>query len=95
VGHQSALHNENSGIAAPTPGRHISTFRGYRIIEPGDAVMIDKGFIQLKSDLEKKNAKMYCPPFMSSKAQFSKAEVELSRHIASAKQVLYMCYVVM
>lgn len=55
-------------------------------IEPGDAVMIDKGFIQLKSDLEKKNAKMYCPPFMSSKAQFSKAEVELSRRIASARK---------
>ena len=32
VGHQSALHNENSGFAAPTPGRHISTFRGYQIL---------------------------------------------------------------
>lgn len=47
--------------------------------------MVDKGFIQLKSDLEKKNAKLYCPPFMSSKAQFSKAEVELTRRIASAR----------
>ena len=27
VGRQSALHKENSGIAAPTLGRHISTFR--------------------------------------------------------------------
>jgi hypothetical protein len=25
VGHQSALHKENSGYAAPTLGRHIST----------------------------------------------------------------------
>jgi pyruvate kinase len=29
-------------------------------IEPGDAVMIDKGFIQLKSDLEKKNKLLFC-----------------------------------
>ena len=32
VGHQSALHRENSGFAAPTLGRHISTCRGYRIL---------------------------------------------------------------
>ena len=32
VGRQSALHKENSGFAAPTPGRHISTFRGYQIL---------------------------------------------------------------
>ena len=32
VGCQSALHKENSGFATPTLGRHISTFRGYRII---------------------------------------------------------------
>ena len=32
VGHQSALHKENSGFAAPTLGRHISTFRGYQIL---------------------------------------------------------------
>ena len=31
-GRQSALHNENSGFAASTLGRHISTFRGYRIL---------------------------------------------------------------
>jgi hypothetical protein len=29
VGSRSALHKENSGFAAPTLGRHISTFRGY------------------------------------------------------------------
>jgi hypothetical protein len=39
----------------------------------------------LKSDLEKKNAKLYCPPFMSSKAQFSKSEVEFTKRIASAR----------
>ena len=32
VGRQSALHKENSGFATPTLGRHISTFRGYRIL---------------------------------------------------------------
>ena len=31
-GRQSALHKENSGFAAQTLGRHISTFRGYRIL---------------------------------------------------------------
>ena len=32
VGRQSALHNENNGFAAPTLGRHISTFCGYQIL---------------------------------------------------------------
>jgi hypothetical protein len=32
VERQSALHKENSGFATPTLGRHISTFRGYRIL---------------------------------------------------------------
>ena len=32
VEHQSALHKKNSGFAAPTPGRHISTFRDYKIL---------------------------------------------------------------
>ena len=30
VGRQRALHTENSGFAAATLRRHISTFRGYR-----------------------------------------------------------------
>ena len=32
MGRQNALHKENSGFAAPTLGRHISTFRGYQIL---------------------------------------------------------------
>ena len=32
MGRQSALHKENSGFVAPTLGRHISTFRSYRIL---------------------------------------------------------------
>jgi hypothetical protein len=34
VGRQGALHKKNSGFAAPTLGRHISMFRGYRILFP-------------------------------------------------------------
>jgi hypothetical protein len=32
MGHQRALHTENSGFVAATLRRHISTFRGYRIL---------------------------------------------------------------
>ena len=32
MGRQSALHKTNSGFAAPTLGRHISTFRDYQIL---------------------------------------------------------------
>jgi hypothetical protein len=32
VERQSAIYTENSGFASPTLGRHISTFRGYRIL---------------------------------------------------------------
>ena len=32
MGRQSALQKENSGFAAPTLGRHTSTFRGYQIL---------------------------------------------------------------
>ena len=32
VGRQSAIYTENSGFASPALGRHISTFRGYRIL---------------------------------------------------------------
>jgi hypothetical protein len=32
VGRQRAMHTENSGFASLTLGRHISMFRGYRIL---------------------------------------------------------------
>ena len=32
VGRQSAIYTENSWFASPALGRHISTFRGYRIL---------------------------------------------------------------
>lgn len=50
----------------------------------GDAVMVDKGFIHLKPDLEKLGVKLYCPPFKT-KDQFTKLEVEMTRRIASAR----------
>jgi hypothetical protein len=53
-------------------------------LEPGDAVMVDKGFIHICQDLKGKGVKLYCPPFRSS-AQFSKQEVECTRRIASAR----------
>ena len=53
-------------------------------INEGAAVMVDKGFIHIQSDLKKKGAKLYCPPFKT-KDQFSKPEVESTRRIASAR----------
>ena len=40
-------------------------------IQPGDAVMVVKGFVHLKNDLQKIGAKLYCPPFKT-KVQFTK-----------------------
>lgn len=49
-----------------------------------DAVMVDKGFIHIQSDLKAIGVKLYCPPFKS-KIQFSKGEVQTTRRIASAR----------
>lgn len=53
-------------------------------LQPGDAVMVDKGFVHLKADFERKCVKLYCPPFKT-KSQFTKEEVEITRRIASAR----------
>lgn len=53
-------------------------------LQPGDAVMADKGFVHIQQDLEKMGVKLYCPPFKT-KSQFSKEEVEINRRIASAR----------
>ncbi len=55
------------------------------LLETGDAVMVDKGFINLKSDFKGKNIKLYCPPFLSSSSQLSKSEVECTRRVAAAR----------
>ena len=49
-----------------------------------DAVMVDKGFANIKSDLSKQGLKSYCPPFKTT-TQFSKEEVEYTRRIACAR----------
>lgn len=46
--------------------------------------MVDKGFVHLKADFERKCVKLHCPPFKT-KSQFTKEEVEITRRIASAR----------
>ena len=53
-------------------------------IQPGDAVIADKRFIHIKTDIDMTGAKLYCPPFKT-KSQFTKEEVENPRRIASAR----------
>lgn len=45
------------------------------LIEPGDVVLADKGFPQIKTEVEKKNAVFVMPPFCY-KPQFTSKEVE-------------------
>lgn len=56
----------------------------FKQLNKGDAVMVDKGLIQIQSDLKTIGVKLYCPPFKS-KIQLSKGEVETTRRIASAR----------
>ncbi|XP_052695680.1 uncharacterized protein LOC128174084 [Crassostrea angulata] len=56
----------------------------YDLLEEGDAVMVDKGFIHIMGDLSQRGVKLYCPPFLT-KHQFTKKEVESTRRIASAR----------
>lgn len=56
------------------------------ILDKGDAVMVDKGFFHITSDLKAKGVKLYCPPFLSSSVkQFTKEQVECTRRVASAR----------
>lgn len=56
----------------------------FKQLNNGDALMVDKRFIHIQSDLKAIGVKLYCPPFKS-KIQFSKGEVETTRRIASAR----------
>lgn len=56
----------------------------YEKLKRGDAVMADKGFLNIKSDLEKLGVTLYAPP-MNTKGQLSKEQVLLTRRIASAR----------
>ena len=56
----------------------------YEMLNKKDAVMVDKGFANMKTDLSGKGVKVYCPT-CKTKTQFSKEEVEFTRRIASAR----------
>lgn len=56
----------------------------FKQLNKRDAVMVDKGFIHIQSDLKAIGVKLHCPPFKS-KIQFSKGEVQTTRRIASAR----------
>lgn len=53
-----------------TPDVHITRNSGlFEQLNKGDAVVVDKGFIHIQSDLKPLGVKLYCPPFKS-KIQF-------------------------
>ena len=56
----------------------------YDQLEAGDAVMADKGFVNIKPDLVKLGMKLYAPP-LNTNQQLSKEEVTITRRIASAR----------
>ena len=56
----------------------------YDQLVPGDAVMADKGFINIEGDLQKLSVKLYAPP-LKTNTQLSKSDVEKTRRIASAR----------
>ena len=56
----------------------------YDQLVPGDAVMADKGFINIEGDLQKLGVKLYVPP-LKTNTQLSKSDVEKTRRIASAR----------
>ncbi|XP_044594885.1 uncharacterized protein LOC123272252 [Cotesia glomerata] len=57
------------------------------LIESGDVVLADKGFPQIKTEVEKKNAVFIMPPFAHG-GQFTAEEVDETYNIASMKLFL-------
>ena len=55
-----------------------------RHINPGDAVMVDKGFT-VQELLLAKQATVFIPPFLGNRSKFSKEEVVLLKRIAKAR----------
>ena len=51
------------------------------LLEPGDSVMADKGFV-LKKDLEKIGVGLNMPPFLSLSRQFTETKIEETEGIA-------------
>lgn len=54
------------------------------LIEPGDVVLADKGFPQIRTEVEKKNAVFIMPPFCHNE-QFTPKEVDETYTIASVR----------
>ena len=50
------------------------------LLEPGDEVMVDKGFL-IEDFLSEKDCSLVIPSFLSSRKQFSKRETELTQNI--------------
>ena len=65
--------------------RHITRVSGcLDLLEPGDEVMVDKGFL-IEDLLVTKQCKLVIPNFLARKGQFSKSENELNAKIANLR----------
>lgn len=51
------------------------------LLQPGDSIMADKGFV-LKKDLEKRQVGLNIPPFLRQNAQFDSSEIQETETIA-------------
>lgn len=56
----------------------------YEILEPGDLVLADRGFL-IAEELAVRGAKLAIPPFGRGKKQFSQKEVETARQLSRAR----------
>ncbi|XP_078679317.1 uncharacterized protein LOC144914967 [Branchiostoma floridae x Branchiostoma belcheri] len=61
--------------------KEITAKSGINLIEAGDQVMADKGFL-IQDMLETKQASLVIPPFLGKKGKFSAAEVSKTHEIA-------------
>ncbi|RVE40319.1 hypothetical protein evm_015031 [Chilo suppressalis] len=55
------------------------------LLEPGDGVMVDRGFRSIDELCERNNVKCVRPPYLKEKKQFSKEEALLTAKIAKAR----------
>lgn len=56
----------------------------FKLLEPGDGIMVDKGFL-IDEACAKNGWKLIRPPFLQAKKQFNKAESMLTSRIAKAR----------
>ncbi|CAN7977164.1 unnamed protein product [Ixodes persulcatus] len=55
------------------------------LVEPGDVILVDKGFPGIKAGVEGSSALLVMPPFFSGNGQFSCQEVEETYNIAQVR----------